>query len=507
MTGTVLPSQNLYSSPPYFLLACLVSTLPIWLATYPPMVDIPIHAVQIATFLRLLSGTEHFESLFRINWFTPYWSGYLITALWGLFLPISIAIKCTLSIAVAATPWAASRLRSLVNQDSHLDWLFLPIGYGFAFQWGFLNFIIGIPLTLLFLEYCIRYLSTPRLKTGIIIFIWAHLLFTTHILLLLFSLAIIVSIEVLTSKKIQKSIKTLTPLLLSIPTIIFWSMYTQSIEPQASSSIAWVITPNRLIATFITPAGCFSFWAIALICFFIILKPPSLPKMNIFKNWQTIPLLYAFFITLYGPSFIFGTAYICERFGTFLLPFYAFAYKTKNSDSSSVNKNNRLMLCPIFAFIIITLNSYVSIKFESELTGLKKIIHLMEPNKKLISLIYDYNNPRHITPILLHATSWYFAEKGGLGNRYYSTFNMVIRYKKNAPSIISDIQKKIQWEPQSFNWNQDSKYYDYFILHGDISKINSVYGGIKNLHLIYTDGKWWLYGQNISADNFHDFPK
>jgi len=500
LTVSILPSQNSYSSPPYFLLACLASTLPIWLATYPPMLDIPIHAVQIATFLRLLSGTEHFESLFRINWFTPYWSGYLITALWGLFLPISTAIKCTLSMAVAATPWAASRLRSLVNKNSYFDWLFLPIGYGFAFQWGFLNYIIGIPLTLLFLEYSIRYLAAPRLKTGIIIFIWAHLLFITHILLLLFSLSIIISIEALTSKKFQKSINTLIPILLSIPTIIIWFIYTRSIEPQTSSPISWVITPNRLIAVFITPAGCFSFWAIALICFSVILKPPPLPKMNIFKHWQTIPLLYAFLITLYGPSLVFGTAYLCERFGAFLLPFYAFAYKDKENESTSFNKKNHLVLCPIFAFIIIAINSYESIKFESELTGLRKIIRIMEPNKKLISLIYDYNNPSHITPILLHTPSWYFAEKGGLGNRYYSTFNMIIRYKKNAPTTVSDIQKNIQWEPQSFNWNQDGKYYDYFILHGDISKYHTVYEGIKNLHLLYTDGKWWLYARNIPID-------
>jgi len=474
-----------------------MSTIPIWLATYPPMVDIPMHATQMATLLRLLSGTEYFSSLYWINGFTPYWSGYVITALWTLIFPVSIAIKCTLSIAVAATPWAASRLRTLVNNRSHLDWLFLPIGYGFAFQWGFFNFIIGIPLTLLFLEYALRYLANPTVKKGIFIFIGTHLLFTTHILLLGFFLSIVVSIEMLTTKNLKQSLIKLMPLFLSLPVVAIWFLHTKLTEPQVSTPITWIITSQRLIDAFITPTGSFNQWAIILICAAIIYKPPYLPNINIFKNWQAIPFVYSVLITFYGPAYAFGTAYICERFGVFLLPFYAFSCKSNAAKPSPQNSK----LCFAFSFLILIGNAYQTISFEKNLSGFKKISKIIPQNKKVISLIYDFKTPDYSPPIFLHIASWYFAEKDGQGDISFSSFNAIVRYKRNIPTIQSDIQDAIQDRPQLFNWDKDAHLYDYYILHGDFSKFNSTYKGIRKFSkLIYTDGIWWLYARKSIPD-------
>jgi len=149
-----------------FYVFCFLAASPLLFSHYPPMVDVPQHAAAIATLNNLSLPDFPYHDLYYIDWVRPYLGGYII--LWGAsqFLPILVAIKLLIALAVIATPLTASLIRAHFGGDPKWDWLLLPIGYGFSFQWGFFNFIIGAPIVLLFLLTAFKYAEAPKLKSG-----------------------------------------------------------------------------------------------------------------------------------------------------------------------------------------------------------------------------------------------------------------------------------------------------------------------------------------------------
>ena len=59
------------AEPRLFLAAVAACVLPVWLAHYPPLVDLPQHAAQVRTLVDLARPDYPFRELFRVNWFTP----------------------------------------------------------------------------------------------------------------------------------------------------------------------------------------------------------------------------------------------------------------------------------------------------------------------------------------------------------------------------------------------------------------------------------------------------
>src|SRR5208282_118074 len=59
------------------VIASVLATIPVWIASYPPMSDLPQHAAQVALLRNLHDPNFHFAGLFELNWFTPYLFGYM----------------------------------------------------------------------------------------------------------------------------------------------------------------------------------------------------------------------------------------------------------------------------------------------------------------------------------------------------------------------------------------------------------------------------------------------
>ena len=75
-----------------FLLACLLCGMPVWLPDFPPMVDLPQHAAQVALLLNMGKPGFPFSDLFHFNLFTPYLLGYGLTAAFTPVLGIVAAL-------------------------------------------------------------------------------------------------------------------------------------------------------------------------------------------------------------------------------------------------------------------------------------------------------------------------------------------------------------------------------------------------------------------------------
>ena len=162
----------------------------IWLAPRPPMIDLPQHAGQLTLWLDLLKGTSPWESLLRINMLTPYLIGYGTALPFAALFGSLFAVKAVLTISYLVWIIACRALRKEIGSDPRLEFLFLFSFFGFAWQWGFMTFLVGAPLSILFLLLAIRYAKQPSAFGGAGIVGFGIILLFSHALLFIFAAGI-----------------------------------------------------------------------------------------------------------------------------------------------------------------------------------------------------------------------------------------------------------------------------------------------------------------------------
>jgi hypothetical protein len=141
--------------------AGVVLAIPIVVARYPPMADLPLHEAMVSI-LRHFHDAEMFPpGLYAKNFGQPNQLFHL--AAWGLsqFLPTDRACAIVVAIAVALIPIAAARLATHVGASRLAALLVVPLAIGWLFTWGLVANLIGLALVLAFLPTLDRLAETP----------------------------------------------------------------------------------------------------------------------------------------------------------------------------------------------------------------------------------------------------------------------------------------------------------------------------------------------------------
>ena len=106
--SSVLPDRVFWWA---FAVCSLVAVLPLWRVEYLPMADLPQHAVQVSIWRHWsdpafgIDGATYRE-IYRPNWFTPYLLGYSLARAFAFLLPVKLALKTVLSLALIGVPAA-----------------------------------------------------------------------------------------------------------------------------------------------------------------------------------------------------------------------------------------------------------------------------------------------------------------------------------------------------------------------------------------------------------------
>lgn len=158
-----------------------------WFVPRLPMADLAQHAGQVAVWRDLLLGTSKWERLLYINYFTPYLVGYGPALLLSFLLPVSAVLKLLLMLAYYGFVAVCVALRRHFNADRHMDWLFVPGFFGYAYGWGLYTFLIAAPFGVLFVLLAHRYAGRPTAALGVALFFADLALFFAHGLVFLFA--------------------------------------------------------------------------------------------------------------------------------------------------------------------------------------------------------------------------------------------------------------------------------------------------------------------------------
>ncbi len=130
------------------LAASALATLPVWLTTFPPMVDYPQH-LAMAAMIRWWGDTGRgFAETYRLVWAAPQSLFEWLAAGAAWVLPIATAGKLAVAVAIAAVGPAALAVTRRLGRPDWYALLPLTMTLNYAYSWGFVGTLFAYPLFL-----------------------------------------------------------------------------------------------------------------------------------------------------------------------------------------------------------------------------------------------------------------------------------------------------------------------------------------------------------------------
>lgn len=479
------------------LIIAMLAVAPIFASKYPPCVDIPQHAAQIALFKGIISSSNPFGYLFSIHWFTPYLFGYGLIAIFNIFFSIILATKITIALSLLLIPYTTALLLAENDSEPYYALFTIPALYGFLFNWGFLNFIVAAPIGLIFFLYTIKYTKYPTNKTAIIIAASANILFFCHALIW-FYFATISSIYIaMTFKKINTALVKTIPILSSLPIAVFWFINNILTRKEQTHGMGHAIIWNQGLARLdIFPLifGSQELVPNLAISACIIALPMLMGGRFTKKPTRWLPLITTLLIILFAPHAIFDVAFIYQRYAIFVVPFLLL---TLDKPITKPKNFNAAKMASAAFIILTTVNQYFIMSgFKNETRDFDLTLKHMQPAQRVLSLIFMRNSYFSSAPVYLHFPLWYQAQKNGLVEyNFANSYIMPLQYKEN--NVPANVPGR-EWSPQLFDWNTlHGEQYEYFLIRSPINPGLYVFkNNINKVILLNHSGTWWLFEKN-----------
>lgn len=477
--------------------ASLLATIPVWLASFPPMVDLPEHAAQIALLHNLHNPGFRFADLFWVNWFTPYLLGYILVYAFTPLLGIVTATKLVVAVAVAAVPVATALLARETGADRYWALLTIPAMYGFSYGWGFLNFLVAAPIGLLFLVMFMRHTRKPSLRGSAYVALFSILLFFSHALTYLLLGAIAGSYALLETGRLRKAATAVAPVSAAVPLAMLWYFRTMA-DSGTKDPVVWGLNwfstadphtwGGRVSGFFPRLLGLWS----PLFCLLFGLALVALPFLAGARLSRRLgvwaPLAVCVGVMLFGPTGGHSGWALSQRFAVFALPFFVIGL-----DKSPVRRPVWRAATVFLLLAWITILISITVRYDAEAKGFKQILAAMQPNERVLSLMFVQHMKGSPAPVFVHYPAWYSATKQGVVDMNFAVFPVaLVRY---GPAVPSPNPTVSEWHPDTFRWEEwRGGTYRYFVVHAPVDLGYRLFGWAPcPVSLIAHSDNWWLY--------------
>ncbi len=474
-----------------------------WLSPWLPMVDAPQHAAQVQMLLELWQGTFAFPNEVFVNRLTPYWLGYAATAFFALVLPVAEALKLVMTVSFLGFVAAWMLLRRQSGGRPWWDWLVLPGFFGMAHEWGFINFLVAVPLGLLYITWSISYAERPtNRKLAWKIALLGAALFFCHILIMALAVGLGALITALRLDRRSSEIRQLLPFAAGIPFVVAWFALVFINEDQSRQTIFWHMGLHRItelptIIAGIHPSPLVNVLVAALFAL------PFLAGARITPAWEfRVPLIAITLILLLLPSTVPGSFFTYQRFAVFLAPLFLIALRSpRNADGAVIGEKLSSMTLALGTVLLLLLQASKSFAFGLESQPFKTLLAKVAPNERVLSLPIDRGSVRAIHPAMyLHFPVWYQTQKGGLVDFNFAWFvAQPVRYKfdQRPPADPTFV-----WHPAQMldSTILDGADYRYIIVRsGQPLPEDMLKQSRCQIREVFAQRPWWLYERACSS--------
>ena len=489
-----------------------IATIPIWISTFPPMVDLPQHAAQISLLRHLGDPGFRFTEAFHVNWFTPYLLGYLLVLALAPLGGILLSIKIVIAASLVSFSVATAILLRESSADTRWALLSIPGLYGFAYQWGFLNFLVAAPVGLLFLALVMRHARRPTTRTYLTVGVLLVFLFFCHAMTCVFFGSIAGLYLLREVSGFRKALVRISPMTLVVPVMLAWGLKTLD-NPLAHRSVlldlGWMSSANMYYSgnALWAPMTAWGWGRTAgflprllgvhpgllalLFGLLLFALPFAFGLRPVRRAAAWLPFAFCLAVLLFLPERLFGTDFTFERFTLFALPLFLVGW------TGAPRAERARLLWPTLILVVGFWTTYVSwqtLVYEREAGGFTQVLARMEPGERALSLIFHPNSEASIAPSFLHYPAWYSALKGGVVDPSFAwTHVELVQYRPEARPVAGVFG--FEWNPQAFEWSTyQGERYRYFVARSPVDLGWSLFHAAPcRIDLVIHAGEWWLY--------------
>lgn len=475
----------------FLALAVAASLIPIWCISYLPMADLPQHAAQISIWKHIDDPAyPEMAETYRIRYFIPYFFGYLLTRLVASVMPVALAVKVVVSLAIAAYPVSLALLLRRCGADVWWSLFGAPLAFGFAFYWGFLNYLISVPLGLAYLTLGIGYAREPGLRRALWMTGFGIVLYFSHALVLGLVVPLAALLVFLLAGRDRWSLRGLARLLPFVPppiAVLIWASTVR--QGQGRVVELWLKTtwerldslPSVLVGT---ESGD---WKLA--GFLILLLPVLFGKLRLRQAWLVLPMTTAFALYLAFPNRGLGAWHLNQRFAVFIGAFLPLLVAPAVS-AWRRRLGRGLLVAFVLAYPGWLLWSFQGV--DQQHRDLAKVLDAIPAHASLLGLVFDPGfGVLQGAPVYYHSHLWHQVERGGIvEHSFASSYPSVARYKKG---VWPHSRRILNQRPNLFNPRIDGPF-DYYLIRVDQDLSGPLFRKYNfPVELAAHEGMWWLY--------------
>ncbi len=460
-----------------YAVCAAAAAIPLLITYRLPMADLPQHAVQLTVWKFLDRPCYGFRALYDVNWRTPYLLGMLVLHAVAAFVRVQTALKIVVYATIVAVPLVLERITRLFRLDPWIALLAFPLGFGFTFYWGIVNFNIVMPLVALLLWDCSRD-EISTVKSLLV----AALIAVAHGMA--YGLALIVTVPMLLVRRMWRpAIAILVPL----PFLLLWVARTAAQQARARAPWEWELHPRRILQMldFQLSAGgdVDAFWAAVVLVLVVVMAGVGIAR----ERWRWAPFVAAAIAFLLMPSSAFGQKLLYHRIAS-VLPAAALVALAPGRPRVSPRLAKGLILSVVLIWMAVLGTRFRL--FDEDADGFDRLVDGLPSNQRL--LLLEGVQSAEITGMpFLHWSGYYAVRKGGvIGWSFASNFVNVVRYRTGFNPGVAPV---ITYNPLLFDWTRDS-HFDYFIVRAPDDPTGVVFRGAANgVRLLRRNGMWWLF--------------
>lgn len=478
-----------------------IVVLLLWIPEYPPMVDMPQHAGQVSQLERLLSSESRWADQVQVNMLTPYWIGYGVWFFLALLFPLKIASKLLLSLCFLAFVFSFSVLRRKFGSPKILDWILVPVFFGYAYEWGMITFLLALPVGVAFFLANMNWLSSGRGTGGVWVLLIGVVLFFSHGLV--FSFFIVCSslyIFVSSRFSILGALRFAWPyLILSVLPIV----YVIRPDPLAgyysygAAGAIWGGWLDRAQGLLYMPWGIAPRGPSTYLLSLLIIVFPFIMGMRPTRDRSRYVLFACAAVAFFAlPHYVSNTFLLYQRFSILLLPAYILCFDADGIKTHAERSPNwawpRYLWCCL-AVLMMHGPAANLILFNREVLAFSTLLRALPEGKRALSWIYDRESRVVDVPsVYLHFPVWYQVERDGWVDYNFSWFHpQIVRF---SPEALPEVKPGLEWMRDLPFHLEDCSRYDLIFLHSYLVPSNDILQGTNCPHVPYLQaGSWYVY--------------
>lgn len=415
----------------FALLAILSSSL-FLLHRFPPLVDLPQHAALTRLWMDLDAGDAWAQQRYELNLFTPYLTGYFCMRLLATWFGVLAAAKITVALALLAYPLALRSLLRSLDADPWWSLSGFALALNTAFYWGFVNYLIALPLSFYVLALGLRVLRQSSARRALTLAVLLIVLFMTHAIafffvqFLLFSWLAVCFLRDL-RQRFRERVAFLAALVPgALVAVAWWKMETRNVVSGARV-INWDLSRDRFLEMFASHISVADDRAAALVLIVIVLVWLRLAGPRLQRRLVAwIPLTVTAAFAFLGPASL-SKVFFAQRAAVLVLPTSLMVLRTPSDPRRRALLRTLTVLCAAGWLI------YLHLPFREFNRGSDEFLNAarrVPPQTSHFTIVYDHELPFLSVNPYVHFGAWVQVLRSGEIPLSFARFDQeIVRYR------------------------------------------------------------------------------